>query len=319
VRCTRAPATRVPGPARLAMLALMAPVAPAAAPAQFPWRLERPVEAHRTGVFADGRISESSGVAPSRRTPGVLWTHDDSGEPPYVYAIDTTGAARGTFSITGARNVDWEDIALGPCGAHTCLYLADTGDNSERRGSVVLYRVREPDVPKRQPKKVRPTAPAQAVIFRYPDGPHDVEAMWVAPNEDVHVVTKGRSGRIRHYRIRAESWTSRRPATAELLEALPIPVRSSLDYVTGAALSPDGRTVVVRSYATAYFFSPLGNGRLALPPEPLACDVGKLGIQGESVGWLGQDVLVLTSERAILPAGTIAVARCRVSRLVVPG
>ena len=294
-------------------------MAPPAAAAQSPWRLERPVEAHQTGMFADKRISESSGVAPSRRTPGLLWTHDDSGEPPYLFATDTTGAVRGTFSVTGARNLDWEDIALGPCGRSTCLYLADTGDNSERRSVVVLYRVPEPSLPDRRPKQVRPTAPAQAVTFRYPDGSHDVEAMWVAANGDVHLVSKGRTGRVRHYRVRAASWTSGRPVTAELLEALPVPVRSRLDYVTGAALSPDERIVAVRSYASVYFFYVLGNGRLALPPEPRACDVRALGIQGEGVSWLDRDVLVLTSERAILPAGTIAVARCLLPRPLGPG
>jgi hypothetical protein len=300
-------------------LALLAIFAPAAAVPQSPWRWGPPVEAHQTGEFADKRISESSGVAPSRRTPGLLWTHDDSGEPPYLFATDTTGAARGTFSVTGARNLDWEDIALGPCGRGECLYLADTGDNSERRSAVVLYRVLEPSLPDRRPKQVRPTAPAQAVTFRYPDGPHDVEAMWVTPNGDVHLVSKGRTGRIRHYRVRAASWTSRRPVTAELLEALPVPVRSRLDYVTGAARSPDGRIVAVRSYASVYFFYMLGNGRLALPSEPRACDVRALGIQGEGVGWLDADVLVLTSERAILPAGTIAVARCALPRPAGPG
>ena len=300
-------------------LALLALIAPAVAFVQSPWRLEPPVEGHRTGVFADKRISESSGVAPSRRTPGLLWTHDDSGEPPYLFATDTTGAVRGTFSVTGARNLDWEDIALGPCGRSACLYLADTGDNSERRSVVVLYRVPEPSLPDRRPKQVRPTAPAQAVTFRYPDGPHDVEAMWVAPNGDVHLVSKGRTGRIRHYRIRAASWTSPRPVTAELLEALPVPVRSRLDYVTGAALSPDERIVAVRSYASVYFFYVMANGRLALPPEPRACDVRALGIQGEGVSWLDRDVLVLTSERAILPAGTIAVARCALPRPAGPG
>jgi hypothetical protein len=299
--------SRVPASTRVALLAL---IMPAAAAAQSSWRTERPLEARQTGTFADKRIGESSGVAPSRRTPGVLWTHDDSGEPPWMFATDTSGAARGTFVVAGARNVDWEDIALGPCGRSTCLYIADTGDNSERRRAVKLYRVPEPEMPEGHPKKLRSTAPAQAVTFRYPDGPHDVEAIWVAPDEDVHLITKGRPGRVRHYRVPPASWTSQRPVTAELLETLPIPVRSRRDYVTGAALSPDGRTVVVRSYSTAYFFLALPTGRLALAPEPRACDVRELGLQGEGVGWLDPDLLVLTSERTILPAGTIAVARC---------
>lgn len=297
------------------LLAALTLVAAPVARAQALWRVERPVQASRTGAFADKRITESSGVAPSRRTPGVLWTHGDSGEPAYLFATDTAGTVRGTFGVTGARNRDWEDIALGPCGRSTCVYLADTGDNNERRSAVALYRVPEPRLPERRPKHVRPTAPAEVLTFRYPDGPHDVEAMWVAPNEDVHLVSKGRTGRIRHYRVRAAGWASRRPATAERLEALPLPVRSRLDYVTGAALSPDGRMVVVRSYTTAYFFAVLANGRLALPAEPRACDVRDLGLQGEGVGWLDRNRLVLTSERAILPAGTIAIARCALPSL----
>ncbi len=292
----------------LALLALLAPLASAAA--QSSWRLERPIVAHRTGTFADPRIGESSGVAASRRSPGVLWTHNDSGDPPYVFATDTSGAALGAFSVTRARNVDWEDIALGPCAGATCLYLADTGDNNERRRSVALYRVPEPDLPAHYPLRVRPTAAAQAVIFGYPDGPHDVEAMWVAPNEDVHLVTKGRTGRVRHYRVPRAAWSLSRPVVAELLEPLPIFVRSELDRVTGAALSPDGRTVVVRTYSEAYFFFPTPNGRLGVPADPIACDVLALGIQGEGVSWLDDRSLVLTSERAILPAGTLAVAQC---------
>jgi hypothetical protein len=129
----------VPRLPHLALLALLAPLASAAA--QSSWRLERPIVSRQTGTFADPRIGESSGVAASRRSPGVLWTHNDSGDRPYLFATDTSGAALGTFSVTGARNVDWEDIALGRCAGATCLYLADTGDNNERRSSVALYRL----------------------------------------------------------------------------------------------------------------------------------------------------------------------------------
>lgn len=295
-------------------LALLAPLTSASS--QNPWRIEPPISSRVTGTFADPRVPESSGVAASRRAPGVLWTHNDSGDGPYVYATDTTGVARGAFAVTGARNVDWEDIALGPCAGGTCLYIADTGDNQERRRSVALYRVPEPDVPERHPFRTRPTAPAQGVTVRYPDGPHDVEAMWLAPNQDVHLVTKGRSGPVRHYRVPAQAWGSSAQVTAELIETLPIAVRSDRDRVTGAALSPDGRTVAVRTYAAVYFFHVAASGRLDLPTDPGACDVRRLGVQGEGVTWLDDSRLVLTSERGTRRAGTIAVVRCATPRPV---
>ena len=300
--------SRVPSPSCLVVIALLAPLASATGQTQ--WRLERPFDSRLTGTFADPRVDESSGVAVSRRSPAVLWTHNDSGDGPYVYATDTTGAPRGTFIVTGARNVDWEDIALGPCGTGTCLYIADSGDNRDRRRSVVVYRVPEPEVPGSQPILERPTARAQAVTLRYPDASHDVEAMWVAQNQDVHLVTKGLSGPVRHYRVPAAAWASSGPVTAELLEQVPIRVKSRLDRVTGAGLSPDGRTVAVRTYAAVYFFHAATSGRLELPAEPVACDVRHLGVQGEGVSWLDGSRLVLTSERGTRPAGTIAVTRC---------
>src|SRR6266566_1484018 len=68
-----------------------------------------------TGTLHSPRVKESSGIAASRAHPGVLWTHNDSGDDAYVYATDLAGADRGVVRIRGARAVDWEDIALGPC------------------------------------------------------------------------------------------------------------------------------------------------------------------------------------------------------------
>ncbi|MCX6622811.1 MAG: hypothetical protein NTY38_17450, partial [Acidobacteria bacterium] len=81
-------------------------------------------------------VSESSGIATSLRNPGIFWTHNDSGDGPYVYAFDKAGGNRGTFHLEGAKAVDWEDMAAGPCPrapATPCLYLGDIGDNDRNR------------------------------------------------------------------------------------------------------------------------------------------------------------------------------------------
>jgi hypothetical protein len=61
------------------------------------------------------RLIESSGVTPSTRRPGVLWTHNDSGDEPRLYATDSAGDDLGSILVVGARNVDWEDLGGGPC------------------------------------------------------------------------------------------------------------------------------------------------------------------------------------------------------------
>jgi hypothetical protein len=65
------------------------------------------------GALQDSAINESSGIVASRTTPGVYWTHNDSGDGPYIYALDEHGARRGTWRVKGASARDWEDIAAG--------------------------------------------------------------------------------------------------------------------------------------------------------------------------------------------------------------
>jgi hypothetical protein len=306
----------------LAVLLLAATVASLAA--QTPWVITQPREARRTGTFANRLLTESSGVIASRRYPGVLWSHNDSGNAPFVFATDTAGRDLGAFRVNDAVNTDWEDISLGPCGVGarqsgagaSCLYLADTGDNRERRHSVSIWRVPEPNPASAGPGRTGATAQAERLEFRYPDGPHDTEAMWVEPSGDVHLVTKGRSHGVLHFRLPASLWGRTGIATAEALGPLPIDADPRQDQlVTGAALSPDGHRVVVRTYIEAYFFNRAPDGRLAPPARPLACNLSGLEIQGEGVAWLDGERLVLTSERALLRRGTITVVRCQLPPL----
>src|SRR4051812_27032138 len=53
-------------------------------------------------------LRESSGAAMSRDHPGLIYTIEDSGNQPKLFAFDTTGADRGTWVVANATNVDWE-------------------------------------------------------------------------------------------------------------------------------------------------------------------------------------------------------------------
>jgi len=89
-------------------------------------------------------LSEASGLAISRRTPGRLWTHNDSGEP-VVVALDARGSVTGRVRLTGAAVEDWEAIAVGPCGTGSCLHVGDIGDNEAERKRITIYRLPEPE------------------------------------------------------------------------------------------------------------------------------------------------------------------------------
>ena len=258
------------------------------------------------------RVAESSGVAVSRSHRGLLWTHNDSGDGPYVYATDVNGSDRGTVHIRHARAVDWEDIALGPCPASRgiCLYIADTGDNDQRRKFAVVYTVPEPDPPA-NPSDTARSHPASALRLRYPGGPEDVEAIYVSPLDGaLYLVSKGRRGSVALYRVARTAWGSDTTVTAALVQRLPIdPFPAFGRLVTGAAVRSDGRLVAVRTYTQIYFFVPSAGGRLAPSARPV-CNVAGLEIQGEGVAFLDDSTLVLTSEGGKRTPASLHVVRC---------
>jgi hypothetical protein len=276
----------------LPLVGLIAVLAGRSAAAQSPMTLV----VRDTAVLAAAELGESSGLAPSRRA-GAYWTINDSGSEPVLYLIDSSGADAGRVRVAGARNVDWEDLAAGPCPPPThgrCLYVADTGDNGSRRSSVSIYVLREPDLPTGPADTLRTAAVLGATRLRYPTGPRDAEGLAVLRAGTVLLATKPRTGEPELYEV------SIRPGStivARPLATLPIPanvVTGSL--VTGIALAPDGRLLAVRTYRHVYFFH-LRDGAL----EPAAPATGVLipvvESQGEAVTFEGPDRMVLSSER----------------------
>lgn len=276
--------------------------------AQTSWRYEAPAGTPHTVHFANRLLTESSGVAASRTQPGVLWTFNDSGNDPILFATDTLGRDRGAFRVTGATNVDWEAIAQGPCGTRQCLFIGDIGDNEGRRHDVVIYRFPEPRL-SGGARASPATAAVTALRVRYPDGPHDAESLLLSRGGDLFIITKAGKHPLL-YRIPAAAWARHRPVTADSLGPLPIETDiRSFRLVTDAAIAPDGVRVAVRTYREIYFLRFAG-GRLVPDDPPRACDTFGLQIQGEGVDWLDQHTLVLTSENAFIQGGSVAVITC---------
>ncbi len=280
-------------------------------------------------TFQSPRLLESSGVAVSHAFPGVLWTHNDSGDGPYLYATDLQGADRGALLVPGAQAIDWEDIALAPCPllfllqprprqyAATCIYLGDTGDNLEERPFVTVYAIPEPEPPE-GPGDTLGTSRAPAVLrVRYPDGAHDVEAIYVSPRDTaVYFVSKGarRGSAIRLYRVDRRHWsspdTSGEVALATLVQTLDIrPNTEAGRVVTGGAVRPDGRLVALRTYDELYLFYPGIGGHLVLARER-PCNIAGIDNGGEAIDFLGDTTFVLTSEAGATGPGTIHTVSC---------
>ena len=93
----------------------------------------------------------------------------------------------------------------------------------------------------------RATTRAEALPFRYPDGHHDAEAPTVDPRSGrIYVITKERR-QARVYRFPSPLRPGRR-VMLERIRGAGAKQISRLAPVTGAAISPDGSRVVVRTY-----------------------------------------------------------------------
>jgi len=278
---------------------------------------------HAVRLRGHADLLENSGAAMSTAQPAVWFTINDSGNDPVLFAFDTTGSPRGSWRINGARNVDWESVSYGPCdgssSAARCVYIGDTGDNEATATSRSIYRVLEP---RAFGNRSRDTLSASKLTYHYPDGPHDVEAMYVAPDASIYLITKrplidsqGNLRRALLFRLPADAWSAKGVQVAALVDSLPIvPGSAFARLVTDAALSPDARYLAVRTYTQVYVFAAdPSSGRPIATVAPAICNVAPLDErQGEGVTWLGSTRrLVLTTEGRSEP---IRIAECPLPR-----
>ncbi len=246
-----------------------------------------------TAVMAAARLTESSGVIPSSR-PGVFWTHNDSGDGPFLYATDTLGHDLGFVRVERARNRDWEDISAGPCfvADGRCLYIGDIGDNNARRGHIVIYRLRDPEPPSGPGDTTRTVPLLDSIVLRYPDHAHDAEGLAITGDGRILIATKDRFGPAVLFA------TSARTPAPVLTRACTLALTTQVllwRVVTGLALRPDGQVLVARTYVSLHAFRPDSSCTPLTPPRGVTIPV--VEAQGEGVTFDGPDRLVLTSER----------------------
>jgi hypothetical protein len=235
------------------------------------------------GKIANDEINELSGIVSSRRTNGVWWVHNDSGDSARMFAIGNDGRSLGEFRLAGAKATDWEDIGIGPGpkAGVSYLYLADIGDNAEARASVQLYRVPEPAVDPAKPAPSPQTLDGgETLTLTYPDGAHNAEAFFVDPKTGrLYIVTKQlRAAGV--YRapagLMAESTTKlQRVGTANIGP-----------LVTAADITALGDAIALRTYTSVRIFARRGGTTVEAALAGKPCK-GKMALerQGEAIGF----------------------------------
>lgn len=238
-------------------------------------------------------IGESSGVAWSVRHPGVIWTIND-GRDQNIYAVDSTGALLARISMDLPEVWDVEDLAIGPCGDESCLFVADIGDNYRFRDTLSIYRVREPDLD-------ATTAEVDVFHMRLPDAPTDIETLLLGANGQVWLLSKGNREAVSLFKYPG---ALRSDTIMPLVEVHRVESsgRSLQKQITGASSIPGTDAFVIRTYEGLAVYRIVDDMLQMLEGTEL-----RLGVlrepQGEAVAVRGDGRVVLTSEAG--PLGTL--------------
>jgi hypothetical protein len=233
----------------------------------------------------DKRLDEISGLVATADGYVVVNDSADDASHRKIFFLEKDCSLRRTVSYP-SRPRDTEDLQLGRDGT---LWVADIGDNGENRDTIALWKL--------APGSSKPK------LFRlsYPDGPHNAEALLVGADGTPIVVTKtpGAAGIY----VPDGSLKSGGTTTLRAAGTVSVPITTTDNpfslpgrlVITGAASSPDGSRVALRTYADAFEYDvtdgdvvkALTTGKprqIALPGEP----------QGESVAYTADGTALLT-------------------------
>jgi len=217
------------------------------------------------GLITDAGLDEISGLAASRRVDDLYWVHNDAPRPAELVALDGKGQRRGSVRIEGARAIDWEDIASYSLDGKSWLLVGDVGDNLGVRKDYELIAIEEPVLP--VDGSTVTVKPAWRVRFRYPDGPHDVEALAVdVPARTILLLSK-RTPRPTLYSLPLGAGTGDIAVAQKLVEVDAIPAPTPAERAahfpaaryggspTAMDIDAAGRRAIVLTYRDIWIFA----------------------------------------------------------------
>ena len=188
------------------------------------------------------QLHEISGIAASRLNKNVLYLHEDSGHPNFIYVTNTTGEDLGKLIISNSYNRDWEDIAVGPgpLPDHNYIYVADIGDNNAWYCKKRIYRFLEPDLKNTTVPVRKIIKHAETITLQYPDKPHNAEAILLDPlTRDLYIATK-EDNKCNIYVASFPQSTSHK---VMLVPVITLPFH----LVTGGNMSSNGLEIMLRN------------------------------------------------------------------------
>ena len=217
-----------------------------------------------SGIITYKQIAEASGIAVSHLNRDTIWINNDSGNKPSLYAVNSEGKHLATLNIKGANNHDWEDLAAFEHKGQQYLLIADVGDNGAKRHNYHLHVIREPELGKVPESKTLSVRPEWSITFNYEDGARDCESVAVDITRQKVILLTKRDMPPVLYELPLKEGKQQVAKRLGEIKPLPEPSESRFSLMgllnlttlpTAMDISPDGRSAVVLTYASAYYFS----------------------------------------------------------------
>ncbi len=270
-------------------------------------------------VFLDcPNLTESSGVC-TTHDGTVVWTHNDSGGQPKLYAFERDGRLLCEVLISGAAARDWEDICTVRQDAQEWIAIGDVGDNLRRRSNVQVYLIPVPRLQDLRASPQRTLTASARINVTFPGGPFDCESLAYDASEHRIVLATKEYFRCRLFSIpldqvlppdRSIARNDTRPPTQQLPQvSYSATYHQTLAYpmVTGADITRDGSQLVLTTYAAGLLLhrsddEPHRWNNAAVGPKQMVALDFPTRKQGESVCFTDNDeTLLLTSEHTPTP------------------
>lgn len=231
------------------------------------------------GELTDKKIKEASGLVSSINNPGMLWTHNDSGNDAQIFLIDEKLNIKATVTLAGVENRDWEDIAVGPGPDSTrqYVYVGDIGDNDAEYQFKYIYRFEEPTVAAGNSEIT--ISDVDKITFKLSDRVKDTESLMIDPyTKNIYLISK-RENPVYLYELKYPQTEGETLVASRIME-LPFTSIVAADY-----LSQNG-SVLIKNYEHIYYWENKNKAdiitlmkqqpvEIPYEPEP----------QGESIAW----------------------------------
>jgi hypothetical protein len=195
------------------------------------------------GKLANPLLEEVSGLVASQRYPNRLYVHTDSGGESAVFVLDTLGNELGRLDLSGLKNRDWEDIAIGPGpNGSSYIYVAEIGDNEAKHEEIYLYRFAEPEL-----LQAIPSTAIDQVKLQFPGGPKDAETLLADPITGSLFLVSKREPKNAVYQV---------PATAFEKGSATLEKVHEFDFNSSVAgdISKDGSQILIKTYLAVFYW-----------------------------------------------------------------